>query len=229
MLFQPLFADIADVIGVLVTIAIIGFSVISKIISSMNEGDAQQQRPAARPQQGQGGAGGGAARSVEAEIEEFLRQARGGGQQQPAPRQPAQAKVPRQPAARVKPRVIEAVPVEDDIVPGASFARDLSEHVAEHIERDSISRRNAHLGEVVEASDERIEHHLEAVFDHDIGKLAHSEKVDTSIAEGTDAQSWEEKTETQLRPAEKIAAMLKSPESVRDLFVASEILKRPEI
>ena len=165
------------------------------------------------------------AKSIESEIEDFLRQARG-GQQPPPPKPPVAPVVPR---TIVEATPVEATPVVEEIVPGRGFGRDLSEHVEQHIGRDSISQRDARLGQVVENTDERIEQHLEGVFDHDVGHLAHADEVDTSVAEGTDAASWQEKKKKEPESAAAIVKMLTSPEGVRDVFIAAEILKRPEI
>lgn len=218
---QPLFADIGEVIGFLITLAIIGFSVISKIISAANGGDAkpgprrvpQPEGPAQRPR-----AHRPDPLSMEAEIEDFLRQARGDRAVPPAP--------PKPPVVEAVP--FEATPVPDEVVPGQGFGRDLATHVSQHIGHDSISRRDAQLADAVEAADERVEKHLQEVFDHDVGRLAHADAVDTSIQEGTDAADATS-AEKQPDAAAKIAEMLKTPQSIRNMFIVSEILKRPEI
>lgn len=223
-MMQPLIADIADIIGVIITLAIIGFSVVSKIIGANNQGQKNrppQRRnppPAGGAQNRPANAGGG---NIEAEIEDFLRQARGGGQQ-PQARRAAPPAPPR--------RVVEAEPVVRE--PGKNFGRGLADHVEQHIGRDSISTRDAHLGESVEMADERVEHHLEEVFDHDVGHLAHVDDTDTSISEGTDSESYERaptSSTVQTATAKRIIELLKSPNGVRDVLIASEVLKRPEI
>lgn len=230
LIFQPLFADgIGDVIGLIIWVVIIGFSILSKVLKSGGGNKKQVRPPQRQPRAQQPGPGPAArpqaGRGIDAEIEDFLRQARGGKKQTP-PQQPAarQAPVRQQPR-----RVVEAQPVEADIVPGQGFGRELKEHVADHIGRDSISTRDAHLGDHIEMADERIEHHLEEVFDHDVGHIAHADPVDTSVSEGTDAHSWEEKNVEKVDSAAKIRKMLSTPESVREVFIISEILKRPEI
>lgn len=225
---QPLLADIADIIGVIITLAIIGFSVVSKIIGANNQ--APKNRPPQRrnpPPQGggvQNRPGKAGAANIEAEIEDFLRQARGGGQQ-------PQARAAAPPAPPAAPRrVVEAEPVARE--PGKNFGRGLAEHVEQHIGRDSISTRDAHLAESVEMADERVEHHLEEVFDHDVGHLAHVDDTDTSISEGTDEASYEKaptSSTVQTATAKRIIEMLKSPNGVRDVLIAAEVLKRPEI
>ena len=239
MEFEPLIAqqDLGDIIGLIVTVVIIGFSVLSKVISAAGGGKKPQQRRVAqgpqvrqqpRPQQPPRPHPGPGARSVEAEIEDFLREARGGKQQQrPQPKTASHPATP--PPTAQRPRVIEATPVDQDVVPGQGFGRDLTEHVAEHIGRDSISTRDAHLGEKVGMADERLEEHLDKIFDHDVGHIEHADEVDTSIKEGTDANAWSEKQAPENKAAKKIRKMLSSPDSVRDVFIMAEILKRPEI
>lgn len=229
MLFQPLLAEGGDILGLIVWAVIIGVSVLSKIIGAAKKGQPQKppaRRPAqpprahAPPAQRPGGRpiGGG----IESEIEDFLNQARGGGA-----KPPPQPDLP--PPGGVRPRIVQAVSVEEDIVPGENFGRGLREHVAEHIGQDSISTRDAQLGDTVEAADEKIEDHLNQVFNHDVGHLAHVESVDSSVADGTDAVSWEPTNDDGPTAADKIRNMLKTPESVRDVFIVSEILKRPEL
>ena len=242
MQFQPLLADFGEVIGLIIWVVIIGFSIISKIMNAAKGQPAAKRppKPPAAPR-----ADRPAGKGIESEIEEFLRQARG-QQEKPVPRPPAARQMPDVQARRefpppgAKPRrvvraapiqavPVEALPLEDDIVPGKRFGKDLSEHVADHIGRDSISTRDSGLGDVVSQADERIENHLEQVFDHDVGRLAHSEMVDTSVAEGTDARSWEETADDKsMTAAGKIRKMLRSPESIREVYIISEILKRPE-
>ena len=231
----PLFA-IGDLIGLIIWIIIIVVSVVSKISKAAGGGAKQQEPQANRPPpqiRPQARAGGN--KGIESEIEEFLRQARGEKARQtpvqasPPPRQanPA-ARAKPQPPRQFRPRVIEAQPVDRDIVPGEGFGRSVSEHVRDHIGKDSISTRDAHLGESIESADERIEQHLEDVFDHDVGHLDHAVKVDTSIAEGTDALD-NENVDKQSSEAKRIRQMLSSPDSVREVFIAAEILKRPEV
>lgn len=230
---KPLFADIGGLIGIIVWVLIMVFSAMSK----MNAGKKKkhgggagraQHNPQANPQ-----AQGGGQKGIEAEIEDFLRQARG---QQPAPAKPPPPEPPRQapqrPARQAQParqgRVVEAQPAQEDIRPGQGFGRGVSQHVQEHITRDSISTRDAHLADSIELADERVERHLEEVFDHDLGRLEHVEHVDTSISEGTDAMEIVEEADP-LAAAKRIRQMLGSSESIREVFIASEILKRPEL
>jgi len=234
---QPLFADIGGLIGVIIWILIMVFSAIGKSKKKPKlggGGGGGRPAPQPRPQANAGGQKG-----IEAEIEDFLRQARGQQAQKQAPAKQAPPQPPRQPQRRPAPqqqgrpaarqgRVLEAQPVQQqDIRPGQGFGRGLAEHVQEHIGQDSISTRDAHLAETIEQADERVERHLEDVFDHDLGRLEHVEEVDTSISEGTDAMEIVEEADP-LATAKRIRKMLGSAESIREVFIASEILKRPE-
>ena len=235
----PLLADLGDIVGLLIMLGVMAFSFLSKVLSGQQGPGAGQPRPPHPPGQPippgqppkQRPAGG-----LEAEIEDFLRQVRG----EPAPPRPPQSSVesvlpPQPPPRRPKPTQVlpELAQAEDDFVPGDGFGEGVSSHVREHLSGDTIANRDSHLGEYVGETDERVEQRLEQVFDHDVGHLEHRELVDTSIAEGTDAtdvhsQTGNKKPEDE-RAAAKIRKMLSQPESIRDVFVAAEILKRPEI
>lgn len=226
---NPLLADAGDIIGLIVTLAIIGFSVLSQVLGGgdkakkQQEARRQQQRQRRQPQQP--GANRPQAKSIESEIEDFLRQARGDAPPEPVVAEP----VPDEPVRTLVREPMEVQPLEvEPIQPGHDFGRDLASHVENHITRDSIRQRDARLGDTIETADERIEDHLAQVFEHDVGHLAHYEEVDNRITEGTDHVSWEEEVK---KPgvAEEIAAMMKSPDSVRKMFIVTEIFKRPEI
>lgn len=241
---QPLLgAGVDEIIGFIIMVVVIGFSIVNKISGVINQGKPPKRRPAqGRPEQqrnpAQARAGQAGGKSIESEIEDFLRQARGEKPQAPPARQSTPTRQPQQrtrPPAQPqprgqKPKIIEAVPADQDFVPGKDFGRDLSEHVQEHIKQDSISTRDAGLGDYVEEADERVEQHLEEVFDHDVGHLEHIVKVDTSVSDGTDASELRQAARDEVSAsAERIRKMLSTPESIREVFIASEVLKRPEI
>ena len=97
---------------------------------------------------------------------------------------------------------MEVEPIEDEpmVRPGREFGSKLSDHVREHIIQDSISQRDAELARATETADERIEHHLEEVFEHEVGHIAHADQVDYNVAEGTDAAAWEDKNGSRQPP-----------------------------
>lgn len=237
MQFPPLFADIGGLIGLIIWVVIMIISAVSKA-GGKKAAAAKKKPPMGQGGMGQGGLGQGGMgqggvgqpraqqggkQAIEMEIEDFLRQARGGNAPPAAPPRNPPVRNP-QPAGPI----VEARPADEDIVPGKGFGRGVSSHVQEHIGRDSISTHDAHLADDIEAADERIEQHLEEVFDHDVGQLENIVDVDTSIAEGTDAKTLDEAEADRLEAANRIREMLSKPGSIREVFVASEILKRPE-
>lgn len=222
---NPLFADIGDIIGLIITLAIIGFSVLSQVLGSGDKAKQQQAQRRRQQQQQAQRQNNPQAKSIESEIEDFLRQARGDA--------PKQEVIPVAEVAEEREAVrtlVQDANADQPIEPGKNFTRELSSHVENHIGRDSISTRDAQLGDTVELADERIEQHLEEVFDHQVGDIAHFDHSENTnkISEGTDAISWEEKEE-EASMASEIIELLKSPDSVRQMFIAKEIFERPEI
>jgi len=247
--------DIADIIRLLFIFGIVGFSIISKIMNANAEakrkaGGKPKPNPQARPGQppmgqnrpgqarpgqarpgqapmGQAPAQGGRPQNVDNEIEEFLRQAKarreGGGAPQRAP-QPQPPPPPTPKPATPRPATLP----QTDYQPGENFGRGVSAHVQEHLNTNTISQRDARLSEAVSDSDERVENRLEAVFNHDVGHLEHNDDINTQIQDGTDATFWDEK-EAVDGTADLIRKTLQSPTDVRNAFIISEILKRPEV
>jgi hypothetical protein len=210
-------ADLGDILKFLIIAVIIGFSIISKLLKSNPDPRAQNRpRPAPRPP----AAERPQPHSIEQEIEVFLRQARGG--------KPAVAHNPPPQAPPRSPLVVEAVPVNEAVEPGRDFGREVASHVKEHLDSKPIGESATHLAERIEAADENVEHHLEEVFSHDVGHLAHADQTDTSIAQGTDAELWDQADKPDTTP-HGIVEMLRSPEDIRKVFILSEILHRREI
>ena len=216
-MIPPLFA-IGDLLGVLFWLVIITFSIISKIRSGQQQPPPMTERPAQVPPQQPVRAGKPTGRNIEHEIEDFLREVRGQPKTEPPPPPPKRV---------IKAQPVQKAPVSEH-VPGQNFGRGLAEHVYEHIGQDSISTRDAGLGDVVELTDERVEDRLHQVFDHDVGNLAHVEDTNMEVKEGTDAAAWEQTTIKNAN-TEQIRQMLASPQNIGNLFIVSEILKRPEI
>ena len=176
------------------------------------------------------------------EVEEFLKrvaqmrqaaEAQAKAQQQrpkpaapqaPAPQRtvPAQRPVPpqrlvpaRQEVAYVEPALAEVVePEEIDRTEGFSrrVANDLrgSAQIAEHTRR---------LGEEVDLADDKLAAHLHQVFDHDLGRLKKtaSETAATPVAAAVSDVTVSE-----------LLKLLRSPNSIRDAIIMSEVLKRPD-
>ena len=164
-------------------------------------------------------------------IEEFLRRAaerrkqaqQGGGQQRPpAQRPPAQRQPPRQPPPRL-------TITEDDVVEPprkktlSSTPLSTQESVDAHVERyldvSDIVQHVEELGDDIEQADERMEAHLDDVFDHEVGQLSQNRKsVTDEIPQGKDNSS---------SIARDILKRLQNPKTVRQSIMIAEILKRP--
>ncbi|MBP87793.1 MAG: hypothetical protein CMJ64_13900 [Planctomycetaceae bacterium] len=155
------------------------------------------------------------------DIEEFLRRAaqRREGKSDPPPQQ--------RPQPRREPQVLEAEVIDEvEIVqPNILRGDSVSEHVSEHIETSDVAERLSHLGETVDAADDRMEDHLHEYFEHDLGQLG----ARTSIAEDStlddDGPVLEEVTTS---PESHFVQMLSDPSSIHDAIILSEILNRPE-
>lgn len=170
------------------------------------------------------------------EVEDFLRrvaqmraqaEAQAKNKQRPTtskpPRQPARQQPPPPqppPPARLVPaRSEEPVPVE--IVDAELATR--SDRVSRLVDQDfrgtqQIGDHARRLGAEVDAADDKLQAHLNQVFDHKLGHLK-SSSVETALVES-------EKSAPQLS-LDQIMRLLRSPGSVRDAIVMSEVLRRP--
>lgn len=163
-------------------------------------------------------------------IEEFLKRAaerrkqaqQGGGRPQQRP--PAQRQPPQQPPPRL-------TITEDDIIesrkslPSAKLPSAEKESVSDHVKRyldvSDIVQHVDELGDEIEQADERMEAHLDEVFDHDVGKLTSGKKKSV-----TDEMPQSKLSENQM--AKEILKLLQNPKTVRQSIMIAEILKRPD-
>jgi hypothetical protein len=182
------------------------------------------------------------------EVEEFLKrvaqmraqaEAQARAQQQrlaPAAQQPSQQppqrrqQLPRerpQPARaqqssppRLVPETVRYAPAEVVDAELAEVGDNVARHVAEHLRGpQEIAEHTRHLGEEVDAADEKLEAHLHQVFDHELGRLKKSASVTAATPHAAPAPDT---------TISEMLQMLSSPASIRDAFVMSEILRRPE-
>lgn len=88
-------------------------------------------------------------------------------------------------------------------------------HVAAHIGHSSqaIGQHAERLGDTLESTSENTQHRIEQRLDHRVGSLSHQEKASVAQEPGL---------------AEEVANLLSSPEGMRQLIIANEILNRPE-
>ncbi len=149
------------------------------------------------------------------EVEDFLRRAQG---KPPKPRQEQRPQPTPQPVQQqepprtLQPQVARQAPVARQ--EGHTLRSEgVAEHVARHISTQDIAAQTRTLGAEVATADDQLESRLHEKFDHDVGRLEHRETV---------------KKRPKVDVAAEVAAMLRSPEGMRQLIVANEILRRPE-
>jgi hypothetical protein len=247
---------LSELISALVVLASLAIWVISQIADAKKKQGQPPRQPAGRPagpgdQPGMARAQPAAADPLRAQVDEFLRRAGQQGQPQAAqPIQPPQRAVrhdeievlvdeeavapARQPLAKPFRPMGEAAGAPRPIEPPGNRplrraaplrSQSVAEHVAAHVDAavEQIREEVSHLGEAVIAADREFDVQLQQKFDHKLGSLSarHASRMqDQRTAANTAAQ-----VET---PASQIAAMLASPDGVRQAIVINEILRRPE-
>lgn len=174
------------------------------------------------------------------DIEEFLRKAAERRRQQQQKKQRA----PERPQ-RVREIIRDAEVVEPDIVyseevkpkprpkprqaekskPRTLVKKDMwqqsvSEHVRTHIDSTDIASHADHLGDRIQDVDDQVAARIKRKFNHDVGHLDELPSVqDDKVATVT--------KENVSHIAADLIKMLRSPNSVRQAIMISEILKRP--
>lgn len=140
------------------------------------------------------------------------------------PRPPQQSTSPKQanqpkksPAPQRPPRRQQQEPVEAEVVTGELRQRDaVSRHVSQHLSgAEAIGEHARHLGEEVDLADDKLNAHLHEVFDHQLGQFANAES-NSGDRPAAASNSFD------------IFRLLRSPQSVRDALIMSEVLRRPE-
>jgi hypothetical protein len=128
---------------------------------------------------------------------------------QPAAQQPPQQPPQRQPRRERQPKGQRGK------------GKSVAEHVAERVGSSTRQMREevSHLGERVIQADKQFDVQLEQKFGHRLGSLS------DSTAENARKESATPKAAT---PAAQIAALLASPDGIRQAIVLNEILRRPD-
>jgi hypothetical protein len=169
------------------------------------------------------------------DIEEFLKKAteRRAAQQQgrtaaPAnpPRQPvdAPAQNREQPRPILRPPMPAATPVivdDEEVEIVDPIGLSVSQHVSRHIDTKDITSRADSLGDEVALADDKMDARLHQKFDHGLGSLADQKSKHAG-------KKSSKKKIRALTPAQNVFEMLRSPKSIRDAILISEILKRPD-
>lgn len=198
---------------------------------------ARPQPPAVGNVVGQQAAGGkppSLEETLRREVEEFMRRAQGRepAKQAPQVRTPAGPGRPTPQRQDVRPpKRTKVEPPERTrrltdapgglTTPAAQEARSaplgagVAQHVAQHLTgAQELAAHARTLGADVALADDRMREHLQGKFVHQVGSLEH--------------RAQEQRKAVRTPVAEAIYNSLKTPAGVRQIIVASEILRRPE-
>ncbi len=148
--------------------------------------------------------------ALRSEVEDFLRRAQG-KPPKPTP-QPLRQQKPSRPPERKRP----AAPLRKSPVRLKEHSlrnEGVAEHVSRHISTQDIAAHTQTLGAEVATADDQLESRLHETFDHKVGSLEHRDLA---------------KKSKKIDMAAEVAGMLRSPEGMRQLIIANEILRRPE-
>ena len=154
--------------------------------------------------------------ALRSEVEDFLRRAQGKPpKSQPASQptlQPARQQKPPQPPQPERKRLVDPAARQ----PSHSLRNEgVAEHVARHISTQDIAAHTRTLGAKIATADDQLESRLHKKFDHAVGRLEHLDSPTDDKSPNDDL-------------AAEVAAMLRSPEGMRQLIIANEIMHRPE-
>jgi hypothetical protein len=138
----------------------------------------------------------------------------------PAPRPPVQPPPPPPRLAQTPSAYAQPVPAEVVDAELAESADRIGREVAAHLRgSEQIAQHTQQLGHEVDLADDKLEARLHETFDHDLGRLR---KAASSTAATPHVAPVGEVTSSE------VLAMLRSPQTIRDVIVMSEILRRPE-
>ena len=114
---------------------------------------------------------------------------------------------------------VEIVPDEQGPAPSAMKLGDesVAEHVSHHLDTSQYDDRASHLAKDISLADERLEDHIHAAFDHDVGALDHEE-------EGASQETGQAKKSA--RPG--LLQMFRSKSALRNAILVREVFDRPE-
>jgi hypothetical protein len=229
-----LLAALTDLIGVVVAIVFIIIYSLNHLLQGKGNqppGRNPQRRPGepaerplrpAQPQQKPKDA----VSQLNSEIEQFLKRAGQRRSEKPARDRaagPPPSRPPKPPQPAREPLREQAVDVEP--VEHRGFD-DVATSVEKHMANRSFAQRAEHLADDIERADEDMEAHLQQAFSHKVGTLA-GESPQASAAAVTDTAS-KVTDEGSTAMATALAAMLATPQGMRQAILLGEILVRPE-
>jgi len=228
----PLAADAGEVIGLIVFVLFVLVSVIGQLIAKLQEA---QREAARRARAGQARAAPARRGTLEDEIGEFL-------QKTAQRRAPERTSMPAQPAASTAFRPLgpplssaarpaappppPAVPVAEPVLQAEVVAdrASVADHVRSYLAGGRFDRETTDLGSEVAQADEKMEEHLRQAFEHRLGRLGTMGGVTASVQP---APAPETPSAAPAGIAAELAAMLRTPASMRQAVVISEVLTRP--
>lgn len=212
-----------QLITIIVVLLFFVLPAVAKALLNKQQANPQQPGNKPRPQ---------ADRTVQQEIEEFIRRATGQqNQPQAGPAKAGQARPPKKPRPKLKaqpprapaPPAKQEASAEAEVVEAGPGGGRVSQHVRKHLDAQEFRQRTARLGSEVALADEKIEGHQQAVFEHKLGHL------DRGGARKVEAAAVPPTTQIELSgAAQLLASMLAHPDNLRQAIVLSEIFQRPE-
>ena len=162
------------------------------------------------------------------DIEEFLKKAaeRRAAQQQGRPQTSANAPVQNRELARPAPRppapVATPVIIDDDEIEIVEpVGQSVSQHVSKYIDTKDVTSHADTLGDEVALADDKMDARMHKTFDHSVSRLV--EQKSSRPATETGKEKGRQTTS-----AQNIFEMLRSPKTIRDAILISEVLKRPD-
>ena len=165
------------------------------------------------------------------DLEDFLKQAaqrRQQRQQQRTNRPPVVQPVPEPPRSPPTPRLQQQEPI-----PTARVVENTKPYEAT-VGNLSSSLPSASLGSSANQADNRMQSHIQQVFQHEIGSLRQSEPKAPSKKKAKKEQRLQETpaTPAEVQPTAKVSsaslvAQLRDPQSLRMAIIAHEIMRRP--
>ena len=178
------------------------------------------------------------------DLEKFLQQAaqrmkerqQGGGQPAQRPAQPAQrpaqAQQPQRPQQNRPPQSRQPLRpqgqvMEAEIVDAQVVESNPRERGPDRL--SNIDTRPRPGTDNVNMADERMASHVQQVFEHGVGQLSQKPAIqitDPSAAPTDDRTNRKTEVQTQAKNVHWIAQMMQQPDTVRALFIASEVFKR---
>jgi hypothetical protein len=233
-------AGLMDVLQALIPLIVMVMWAIGQLGGNKPKQKPARPRPAppANPPAPVAAAGQGAKpptleETLRREVEEFMRRAQSrepappakpGNAPQPVP-QRRESRPTRPPTPRADQPVRKLVDSPGSLTTarapeaprGAPTGAGVSQHVAQHLSgAQTLATHAQHLGAEVAQADERMAAHLQHKFDHQLGTL--------------EKQVATQPQRVVARPpaAQALVSLLTQPGGIRQVIVASEILRRPE-